>query len=144
MSRKVLAVDDRTSGRDLIRAIFEHAGHLVFEASDEIETMRIAREVGPNLILFDPYMPGFDGFRLLRILGQDPTLRGALIVALTASAMCGDRERMVSAGFDAYISKPVSPKSLRGEVEVLWGCQWPRPTGEQELLLAPYFSPVRM
>ncbi len=121
MSKKVLAVDDRISGRELTRTILEHSGHMVFEASDGQETVRIAREFGPDLILLDPHTPGLDGFRLLRTLRKEPALCGALIVALTASAMSGDRERVLSAGFDAYISKPIHPNLLRGEVNVLLG-----------------------
>ena len=121
MSKKVLAVDDRVSGRELTRTVLEYSGHLVFEATNGIETVRIARELTPDLILFDPHTPGIDGFGLLKTLRQDPASRGTLIVALTSSARSGDRERVLSAGFDAYISKPIPPNLLRGEVDVLLG-----------------------
>jgi CheY-like chemotaxis protein len=76
----------------------------------------VAREVSPDLILLDLQMPVLDGFGALRQLRADPRFEKLPIVALTASAMQGDREEAISAGFTGYVSKPVHLAALRAEL----------------------------
>lgn len=117
--KKVLVADDKATSRELVRMILEQAGHLVYEASNGMEAVRRAREILPNLILLDLHMPALDGFGALRELKEDEKLCAIPIVALTASAMNGDRERALAAGFTAYIAKPIALNTLRSEIERL-------------------------
>ncbi len=115
--KTVLVADDKAPGRELLRAILEQSGHAVYEASDGIEALRSARELLPDLIILDLHMPVLDGFGVLQELRLDQRFAATPIVALTASAMQGDRERALSAGFTSYIAKPISLSALRGEIE---------------------------
>jgi two-component system cell cycle response regulator DivK len=115
--KKVLVADDKAPGRELLRAVLEQSGHAVYEASDGIEALRNARELLPDLIILDLHMPMLDGFGVLQELRRDRSFAATPIVALTASAMQGDRERALTAGFTSYIAKPISLIALRGEIE---------------------------
>jgi CheY-like chemotaxis protein len=117
--RTVLIADDKATGRELVRAALEKAGFNIIEASDGLEAMRMARENQPDLIILDVHMPGLDGFGVIRELRSDPLFASTPVVALTASAMQGDRDRAISAGFTGYITKPIHLAALRGEVERL-------------------------
>lgn len=117
--KKVLVADDKATSRELVRTVLEQSGHVVYEAANGMEAVRRAREVAPDLILLDLHMPALDGFGVLKELHEDEKFRAIPIVALTASAMQGDRERALSLGFTGYIAKPISLKDLRGEIERL-------------------------
>jgi CheY-like chemotaxis protein len=119
--KTVLVADDKAPGRELLRAVLEQSGHTVFEASDGIEALRSARELLPDLIILDLHMPMLDGFGVLQELKQDQRFAATPIIALTASAMQGDRERALSAGFTAYIAKPISLSALLSEMQRLLG-----------------------
>jgi len=123
--KKVLVADDKDTGRELIRTVLEQCGHSVFEASDGMEAVRRARELLPDLIILDLHMPVLDGFGALQELRDDERFAATPIIALTASAMQGDRERAFSAGFTSYLSKPISLSALRSEVEHLLGATVP-------------------
>jgi two-component system cell cycle response regulator DivK len=114
--RQVLVVDDRASSRELIRTVLESSGYAVSEAVDGREAVRVAQQIGPDAILLDLQMPSLDGFGALQMLRADPKFAELPIVALTASAMRGDREKALAAGFTSYISKPVTLKALREEL----------------------------
>ena len=114
--KQVLVVDDKASSRELIRTVLENSGYAVVEAGDGQEAVRVAQEVSPDLILLDLHMPALDGFSTIRQLRADPRFATLPIVALTASAMHGDREKAMAAGFTSYISKPVALTALRAEV----------------------------
>jgi CheY-like chemotaxis protein len=118
MSR-ILVADDNAASRELIREVLEVSGYEVVEAADGQEAVSRARESPPDLALVDIQMPRLDGFGVLRELRADPRLSGLNIVALTAFAMQGDRERALEAGFDGYITKPVDIAALRREIEKL-------------------------
>jgi CheY-like chemotaxis protein len=115
--KRVLVADDQAGGRELIRTILEHSGHAVWEARDGTEAVRFAREILPDLILLDLHMPMLDGFGVLQELRGNVEFDGTPIVALTATAMQGDRERALSEGFSSYISKPIGLRALRCEME---------------------------
>ena len=119
--KNVLVADDKATGRELIRTVLEQCGYSVFEASDGKEAVSKAREHLPDLIILDLHMPVLDGFGAFRELRADERFAATPIVALTASAMQGDRERALSAGFTSYLAKPISLNALRGEVERLLG-----------------------
>lgn len=117
--KKVLVVDDKDLSRELIRTILEQCGHLVCEASDGFDAVRSAREFRPDLIVLDLQMPLLDGYGVLRVLRADETFAAVPVVAVTASAMHGDREHALAAGFTGYLAKPVRVHALRSELERL-------------------------
>jgi CheY-like chemotaxis protein len=117
--KKVLVADDKATSRELVRTVLEKCGYAVFEAGDGLEAVRRAQELTPDLIILDLHMPGLDGFGVIQELRRDEQFAATPVMALTASAMQGDRERALSAGFTAYISKPIPLSTLRKEVERL-------------------------
>ena len=117
--KTVLVADDTDTGRELVRTVLENSGYTVVEAGDGLEAVRVARERRPDLIILDLHMPDLDGFGVIQQLRADANFARIPIVALTASAMFGDRERALSVGFTAYVTKPISLGVLRGEVERL-------------------------
>ncbi len=117
--KKVLVADDKAPGRELVRMVLEKSGYEVFEASDGEQALIEARSVHPDLIILDIHMPGLDGFGVIERLRKEPGFAATPIIALTASAMMGDRERAMAAGFTGYITKPIRLGALRAEVERL-------------------------
>ncbi len=114
---KILVADDKATGRELVRTVLENSGHTVIEACDGLEAVRLAREARPDLIILDIHMPGKDGFSVIKELRSDPLFAATPVMALTASAMHGDRERADASGFTGYVTKPIRLEALRGEVE---------------------------
>jgi CheY-like chemotaxis protein len=117
--KKVLVADDKATSRELVRTVLENCGYTVFEAGDGLEALQIARESQPDLIILDLHMPHLDGFGVVQELRRSEQFAATPVVALTASAMQGDRERALAAGFTGYISKPIPLSTLRSEVERL-------------------------
>jgi len=117
--KKILVADDKATGRELVRTVLEKAGFDVIEASDGLEALHSAREHHPDLIILDLHMPGLDGFGVIQELRRDSQFVSTPVMALTASAMQGDRERALSVGFTGYVTKPIRLGALRGEVERL-------------------------
>lgn len=115
----ILIADDRSSSRELLRTILERAGYAVIEAEDGEQAVAQARQGLPDLILLDLQMPRLDGFGVLAELRSDPNFESLPIVALTASAMRGDREKILEAGFTEYVSKPAGPELLRATLSRL-------------------------
>ncbi len=116
MSHRILVADDNAASRELLREVLESMGCEVLEAVDGREAVERAREGAPGLVLVDIQMPRLDGYGVLRELRGDAQLQPVRVVALTAFAMQGDRERALAAGFDGYITKPVEIAALRREV----------------------------
>lgn len=114
--KRILVAEDREASRELIRSVLENSGYAVTEAADGRQAIDMARQCDPDLLLLDLQMPGLDGFGVLNELRTDPRFSAVPFVALTASAMQGDRERALAAGFTAYITKPVNLAALRREL----------------------------
>jgi len=114
--KKVLVADDKPTGRELVRTVLENSGYEVFEASDGPEAVDQAQQLQPDLIILDIHMPGLDGFGVIEKLRRLEQFAATPIIALTASAMMGDRERAIAAGFTGYITKPIALSALRAEV----------------------------
>jgi CheY-like chemotaxis protein len=117
MPHKILIVEDNENNRSLLKDILSFHGHEVAMASDGQEAVTLARELMPDLILMDIQMPGLDGMTAGRILKGDPATSGLKIIALTSFAMQGDREKFMAAGFDGYLSKPISTRELPNQVQ---------------------------
>jgi two-component system, cell cycle response regulator DivK len=117
--KRILIADDKATSRELLRAVLEKQGHAVIEAADGEEALQKARAETPDLILLDLQMPRRNGYDVLGELRRDPQHAALPIIALTASAMQGDREKALAAGFTSYLTKPVALAHLREEVERL-------------------------
>lgn len=104
---KVLVIEDNPANMKLAVLILEHGGHEVLRASTAEDGIKIAHESHPDIILMDIQLPGMDGLAATRLLKQDQLTSGIKIIALTAFAMEGDKEKIRAAGCDAYIGKPV-------------------------------------
>lgn len=104
---RILIIEDNPVSMKLEVFLLENAGHEVLQAVDAEEGIRIARERLPQLILMDVQLPDMDGVAATRLLKADPATRDIDIVALTALAMSGDRERLEAAGCVGYIAKPI-------------------------------------
>ena len=112
MSGKLLIIEDDEINRKLARDILQHHGYEVMEAENCQKGISMAREKSPDLILMDIQVPYMDGVTAVGILKNDPATRDIKIIALTSFAMKGDRERMLEAGFDDYMAKPIDTREL--------------------------------
>jgi CheY-like chemotaxis protein len=115
----ILLVEDTQEVTMMIKDYLELAGYKVVTAQDGVDAIVQAKLVRPDLILMDVQMPRMDGLEATRKLRGEPDFRYTPIIALTALAMSGDRERCFAAGMDEYISKPVNLKAL---IKIVQGC----------------------
>ena len=118
---KILVVDDDARNLNLAVTVLEQAGHEVLSAEDGAEGIAAALAHAPDLVLLDVQMPGMDGVTVLMRLRAEPRTAALKVVALTALAMKGDRERLLAEGFDGYLEKPIRYKEFLAEVERLLG-----------------------
>ena len=115
--KQVLIADDSASNRELLRTMLVHFGFEVSEAVDGLQALELAPALNPHLIILDIQMPRLDGYGALAKLREMERFRKTPIIALTAYAMEGDRERGREAGFTDYVTKPVGLKKLRQVIE---------------------------
>jgi len=108
----ILIVDDNPVNMKLVRVLLTGDGYQVRTAADAHEALRVLKECHPKLILMDIQLPGIDGLELTRRLKADPSTRDILIIGLTAYAMKGDEDRILAAGCDGYIAKPIDTRNL--------------------------------
>jgi len=109
---RILIVEDNRENRDLMAYLLRHFGHEVEEAVDGVDGLAKAQESHHDLIVLDLQMPGLDGYEVLSRVRADAQLAPTPVVAVTAFAMANDRERIIDAGFDDYISKPINPRTF--------------------------------
>lgn len=112
MSKKILVVEDNNKNRRLLVDILKYYGYEVIEAINGGEAIKFAREQKPDLILMDMQMPIMDGFTAIKILKSAPETKGIKIISITSFAMVGDKERILKAGADDYIAKPINTRQL--------------------------------
>lgn len=112
MSPRILVVEDNEANQLLASAILEREGYIVDLAASSDEARSRMRQARPDLILMDVQLPGEDGLALAGRLKSNPATARIPIVALTALAMAGDRERTLAAGCDGYISKPIDTRTF--------------------------------
>ena len=108
----ILIVEDNEKNRKLERDVLQFHGYRIAEAETAEEGLRLALEAPPALILMDIQLPGMNGIEALGRLRADPRTRGIPVIAVTASAMNQDRQKIMSAGFDGYQSKPINVKEF--------------------------------
>ena len=108
----ILIVDDNATNMKLARILLASEGYDVRTAADAEEALNVLKEFYPRLILMDVQLPGIDGLELTRRLKSDPATQDITILGLTAYAMKGDKERIIAAGYDGYIPKPIDTRTL--------------------------------
>ena len=128
---KVLLVEDNEENRDALSRHLRRKGYEVLIAVDGRGGMDQAREGTPDLILMDMSLPVLDGWQATQQLKAAPETRGIPIIALTAHAMAGDREKALGAGCDDYDTKPIEFPRLLAKIEAALAKK-PRPAGEQD------------
>ncbi|MDO8331363.1 MAG: response regulator [Fluviicoccus sp.] len=104
---RILVVEDNPVNMKLAVFLLESAGHEVRQSIDAEDGIRVAHEWLPQLILMDVQLPGINGLSATQLLRSDPATQDIRIIALTAFAMSGDREKFKAAGCDGYIAKPI-------------------------------------
>jgi CheY-like chemotaxis protein len=112
----ILVIEDNEDNIRLLDYVLRAYGYEPLLATDSQEGLRIALDRRPDLILLDLRMPRMDGYEVAARLRR-AGLEGTKVVAVTASAMVGDRERIAAAGFDGYIQKPIEPETFIADVE---------------------------
>ncbi len=113
---QILVVEDNGKSMKLFRDVLRATGYRTLEATTGGQAVDLASEHGPDLVLMDIRLPDFDGVEALGRLRADERTAAIPVLALTAQAMEGDRDRFLAAGFDGYISKPVNVVELLGTV----------------------------
>jgi two-component system cell cycle response regulator DivK len=117
--KTVLVVDDNPMNLELAGDVLESAGFIVLKAGLALEALELAQQTLPDIILMDLDMPGMDGYEALRHLRAEVRTRQIPTVAVTAFAMGDDKQRVLDAGFDGYITKPIRTRTFAGLVEQL-------------------------
>ncbi|MEP7285363.1 MAG: response regulator [Chloroflexota bacterium] len=115
--KRILYVEDNFQNRRLVKKILIAKGYEVIEASDGLQGIIMAEIEHPDLILMDINMPGLDGMEATAQLKSNPVLKSIPVIALTANAMRGDRERIMEAGCDEYLQKPINTVQLVQTIE---------------------------
>ena len=123
----ILIVEDNEKNLKLVRDVLHFKGYRTLEAGTAGEGISLAGAHRPDLILMDIQLPDMDGVAALGQLRAEPSTAGIPVVALTAQAMAGDRERLLGAGFDGYVIKPISIKDFPEQVRQF--CERVRPGG---------------
>lgn len=112
----ILLVEDNEANQLLASSVLELSGYSVEVAGDSSEARSILGRCAPDLILMDIQLPGIDGLTFVKQLKAEPATAGIPVVALTARAMSGDRERSLAAGCNGYIPKPINTRTFVSEV----------------------------
>ena len=118
-ARKILVVEDNDMNMQLVEFLLEEGGYDIVKAASGEEALAITRGEGsaPDLILMDIHLPGMDGLSVVREMKANERTSGVPILALTAHAMRGDKDRFLEAGCDGYISKPIDVKTFISSIE---------------------------
>ena len=117
MAKLILITEDEPKNMTLFRDLLKISGYSTIEATDGKQGVELAKENKPDLILMDVQMPVMDGLEATRILKADADTSNIPILALTSYAMKGDKERILSAGCDGYLAKPIDIQEFRKTVD---------------------------
>ena len=112
MDKLILIVEDEPKNLTLFRDLLQRFGYVTIEATNGRDGVELAKAHVPDLILMDIQLPVMDGLEATRILKQDAKTRDIPILALTSYAMKGDRDKILQAGCDGYLAKPVNVREL--------------------------------
>jgi len=114
----ILIVEDNEKNMKLVRDILQHQGHTTLEAVTGADGVRIAKEAKPDLVLMDIQLPDIDGITALRQIRAEPLLDATPVLAVSASVMPDEQQKIVTSGFDAFIIKPINLKQFRDTVKL--------------------------
>ena len=117
MSARILIIEDNPTNMELMVYLLTAFGYTPLAAYDGVSGVESARENTPDLIICDVHLPKLDGYGVVAALKRDPQLGQVPVLAVTALAMVGDRERLLAAGFDGYIAKPIEPDTFVTQLE---------------------------
>lgn len=117
MSARILIIEDNPANMELMSYLLEAFGHTVLSVYNGEEGVEAARNELPDLILCDVHLPKMDGYGVLQQLKSEVALRTIPVIAVTALAMVGDRQKLLAAGFDGYLGKPIEPELFVGQCE---------------------------
>ncbi|MDQ1920999.1 EAL domain-containing protein [Massilia pseudoviolaceinigra] len=137
MSARILIIEDNPTNMELMVYLLKAFGYTPLTAYDGVSGVDTAREAIPDLIICDVHLPRLDGYGVVAALKGDPALAAIPVLAVTALAMVGDRERLLEAGFDGYIGKPIEPDTFVGQLESFLPLQAP-----SELVSTPEAAPA--
>jgi len=112
MSARILVADDNVANLELMLYLLRAFGYAPEGVADGVAAFQAISRGNFDMVVSDILMPGIDGYELARLMKSDPRLKGTPLVAVTALAMSGDRERVAAAGFDGYITKPIEPQTF--------------------------------
>ena len=115
----ILIVEDNEKNRKLVRDVLTFKGYRLAEAETGEDGVRLAKELRPDLILMDIQLPGINGIVALGQIRDDPAIRDTPVIAVTASAMTQDRQKIMAAGFNGYQSKPINVKDFLAAVRAM-------------------------
>jgi two-component system cell cycle response regulator DivK len=118
---KVLIAEDNEVNRELLRELLEMREYTVLEACNGQEALQLLENAQPDILLLDLSMPVLDGFGTIQRIRQHSKWAKLPVLAVTAFAMQGDREKVLQSGFDGYLSKPIDPAELQRQLSRLVG-----------------------
>jgi two-component system cell cycle response regulator DivK len=115
----ILIVEDNEKNRKLVRDVLTFKGYRLAEAETGEDGVRLAKALRPDLVLMDIQLPGINGIAALGQIRDDPAIRDTPVIAVTASAMTQDRQKIMAAGFNGYQSKPINVKDFLAAVRAM-------------------------
>lgn len=116
MRARILVIEDNPANMELMTYLLKAYGYEFQCATNGEDGLKIVIKEPPEAIVCDVHLPQLDGYGVVKMLKQHPALRAIPTIAVTALAMVGDRERLLAAGFDGYISKPIDPETFIAEI----------------------------
>lgn len=117
MATRILVIEDNDANLELVRYLLEASGYDVLCAVNGALGVALAQREHPDLVISDLGMPVMDGYEVVHFLRSDPKCHAMPIIALTAYSMPGDRDRVMQAGFDGYLAKPIEPELFVRQIE---------------------------
>jgi CheY-like chemotaxis protein len=118
LTTRILIIEDNATNMELMVYLLRAFGHEPLMASDGEAGVRMAQQERPSLIVCDVHLPVMDGYGVVAALKTNPALSGIPVIAVTALAMVGDREKLLASGFDGYIEKPIEPELFVSQIEI--------------------------
>jgi len=118
MAARILIAEDHPASMELMRYLLEANGYRTLTAVNGEVAVAVARRERPDLIVCDLQMPNLNGYEVLEALKLDADLQRVPVIAVTAFSMLGDREKVLTAGFDGYFSKPIEPETFITQMEL--------------------------
>ncbi len=117
MTKTILIVEDNAKNMKLVRDLLQHHGHRTLEADTGEAGLALALKERPDLVLMDIQLPDIDGIAALRQIRADPLLDAMPVLAVSASVMPDEQQKVIASGFDAFITKPIDLKQFRDTVK---------------------------